>query len=74
MTNLTDAPQTITFEADRGMQEVTIAPGDTWRLLVRTMVKYKSHETLMGSNEEYAIWKDGTFGPQRANTRGGHNF
>jgi len=74
ISNLSDEQQTIDVEILDGFTEVKIDAGRTWRVVSKTKVRYKEREYLLGEQEEYAIWTDGSFGPQRANSRGGRAF
>jgi hypothetical protein len=44
---------------------VTLAPGEIWRGFGRATVKWRTREVDIAYDEEYVIWDDETFGPQR---------
>lgn len=74
VTNLTGEAQTVEVLAAGGYMPQVIAPHATWRLQAKVKLRFKDREYRIGEHEEFAIWKDGTFGPQRANMRGGRQF
>lgn len=65
ITNLSDTPQTVSFPYWKQQSAATIAPGETLRIPGRMTVRYQGDEVLIDDNQEYAIWKDGTFSSQR---------
>ncbi len=69
VTNLTDKTQTIEMKVAGGFTPITIEPGRTWRLAANVVVRVHEHEFQILDIEEYAIWSDGSFGPQRRNSR-----
>ncbi|MBY0407748.1 MAG: hypothetical protein K2Q01_08645 [Rickettsiales bacterium] len=74
ITNLTDAPQTVELREGESLTAFSIAPGRTWRVQQKVVVRYQGRENRINEYEEFAIWKDGSFGPQRPNVRGGRNY
>jgi hypothetical protein len=73
ITNMDDKPRVIEFK--RGAQYVTeeIKPGDTWRVAGDVTVRFEGSETRIEDNKEFAIWRDGSFGPQKTrDTNRGH--
>lgn len=62
--NLARAPQVIGVQMPRGWEKVTIAPGQKWDTIGTATVRYGDTETRIDSTAEWAIWDDGTFGPQ----------
>lgn len=71
ITNLTDKPVQVALKTGNGYEPITIEAGRTWRLTTQATLRFGERELLIGTQEEYAIWKDGTFGPQRPNARRG---
>src|ERR1700679_537247 len=65
ITNLDDKPQTVEVEMSGGFKPVVIAAGETWRVQGKAVVRFRDRQVQMNEDEEYAIWKDGTFGPQK---------
>ncbi len=63
--NLSDKAETIEVESSEGFKPVVIPPGQGYDAMGQIKVKYHGREIRVEHNEEYAIWKDGTFGPQR---------
>jgi hypothetical protein len=62
--NLARTPQRLDIQIQGGWQQITIAPGGVWSSIHQATVRYGDRETLIESTEEWAIWDDGTFGPQ----------
>jgi hypothetical protein len=62
--NLSNTPQTIEL-MDRNDAIITLAPGGIWQGLGRAHVKWREREVDIEYNEEYVIWDNDTFGPQR---------
>lgn len=65
VTNLADEAQTIEIADGNAWKQVTIAHWETWRSPFDVKVRYRGREFMMHFYEDYAIWKDGTMGPQR---------
>jgi|GEM_PF-2311737 len=73
ITNLSDQPQIIEVPCRCDSPQVTIAPGETWRLSGKVKIRYHEREFFIGEADEYAIWSSGDFGPQRYHNSGnGH--
>ena len=45
--------------------EITINAGETWRIPGKVDLIYQDRKIHMDDTEEYAIWNDHEFGPQR---------
>ncbi len=69
VTNLDDKDQVIEVRYTGGYESVTIKPGETWRTGNAVTVKFGSTENWIDTNEEFAIWKGGEFGPQKENNK-----
>lgn len=65
ITNLSGIPQNFTIVDTYPKSVITIPPGQTFRTLGKTSFRYQNRQLHIEDNEEYAIWRDGTFGPQR---------
>lgn len=65
ITNLSGMPQSFIITDANPERVVTIAPGQTFRTLGKSSFRYQNRQLHIEDNEEYAIWRDGTFGPQR---------
>lgn len=65
ITNLSDEPKTFSYGELDGEKIITIPPGQTFRIPGTVTFRYGDRETRIEDDEEYAIWKDGAFGPQK---------
>ncbi len=65
ITNLSSEPKTVSYEEWGGKKTVIIQPGRTFRLPGTVTFLYDGRESRIDDEEEYAIWEDGVFGPQR---------
>lgn len=65
VTNLDHTTHKIILVEGDGNKSIEIKAGDTFRLVGRIKLIYRDREIVIDSDEEYAIWKDGTIGPQR---------
>lgn len=65
ISNLSKEPQTVSYGVWGGKKTVVIPPGRTFRLPGTVTFLYDGRETTIDDEEEYAIWEDGVFGPQR---------
>lgn len=74
ITNLSGKAQTVGLQTAEGFQPVVIEANATWRMLTPVKVQFGNRETLIGAVEEYVIWNDTTFGPQRPNARAGSSY
>lgn len=72
--NLSCTPQTIEVESGNGSQSIVIPPGKTFHGVGDVNVRYRGREVRVEYNMEYAIWDDGTFGPQRTLRHHGGGF
>lgn len=63
--NLSCSPQTIEIEFANGRRSIILPPGRTYDVLGALKTHYRGREVRIEHDEEYAIWDDGTFGPQR---------
>ncbi|NBO18302.1 MAG: hypothetical protein EBV03_03575 [Proteobacteria bacterium] len=64
VTNLSDRPEEIGVWNGSAYVVEVIQPNDTWRINAQVRVRYRDRENFIGAYEQYAIWQDGTFGPQ----------
>jgi hypothetical protein len=55
----------IQVEGENGFHPEVIAPGAVFRRIGLMRVRYDGREVTIDNDDEYAIWNDGTFGPQR---------
>lgn len=53
-------------------KEIVIEAGATWRNPGKVKIIYKDREFNMQDYDEYAIWNDNDFGPQRRYIGGGN--
>jgi hypothetical protein len=66
VTNLAHEAQTIEIETADGYKALSIEAGRTYRTLGAIRVRYqKSYTIYIERNEEFAIWPNGNFGPQK---------
>lgn len=65
ITNLDKKSQQFDLLEDGRFTPITIAAGETWRLPGRVRVRYHGRELNINEEEEFAIWNDHEFGPQR---------
>lgn len=65
VSNLTDTALTIEVETAQGYKPVVIEAGRTYTVPGKLQLRYRGREAFLEVHEEYAIWPDGTFGPQR---------
>jgi len=65
VSNLTDSGQLIQIKTADGWKDITIAPGDTWRVYGLAEIRFRERESRIEHNQEFAIWPNGDFGPQR---------
>jgi len=63
--NLTDAAQTIEVETSNGYDSRMIAAGGKAEFLGAVKVRVHGNETRIADDEEYAIWPNNVFGPQK---------
>lgn len=66
ITNLSQKNQVIKESSPAGWETVSIAANETYRVQGRIKILFDGREITIGHDEEYAIWNDGTIGPQRA--------
>ena len=71
ITNLDSNPRQFDVKTGEGFKTVTLAAGATWRLPGRARVRYRGREVEMNEDEEFAIWNEAEFGPQRRVVGGG---
>lgn len=73
ITNLdTNARKVVLVEGSE-YKSIEIKAGETFRRIGSLKVMYHGYEIVIDSADEYAIWKDGTLGPQkRMRTGRGH--
>ena len=64
VTNLDGVPHLIQVDEGGGFRPQEIQSGQTFRLIGPAKVRYNGREARIDAHEEYAIWKDGTFGVQ----------
>ena len=65
ITNLGDKPQTVEIAVANGFSPVIIPPNETWRTPGKVVVRFHDSVVHMEDSEEFAIWKNGDFGPQK---------
>lgn len=65
ITNLSREPKAVSYDEWGGEKTVIIPPGRTFRLPGTVAFIYDGRESRIDDEEEYAIWEDGVFGPQR---------
>lgn len=65
ITNLSDTPQTFEIKTSEGFTPVTILAGRTWRVPGKADIRRGDRVVHMEEDQEYAIWQNGDFGPQR---------
>jgi hypothetical protein len=71
--NLASTSQTVEIEIAGNYRPIVIERWRTWRVIGPARVRYEGRVSYIEDDEEYAIWNDGTFGPQRRERRGiGH--
>ena len=71
ITNLDKKPH----ELEANNQKITIEAGETWRIPGEVTIHNQGREIHMAETDEYAIWNDHEFGPQRhVNLGGGLTF
>lgn len=63
--NLSDAPKQIEVHGFNGFKPVDIPAWRKFSVPGNVNVRFNGREVYIQHNEEYAIWPDGTFGPQR---------
>lgn len=63
--NLSGAVQVIELRTTSGHETVEIKPDERFSWPGQLYLRYQGREITIDSNEEYAMWKGGTFGPQR---------
>ena len=74
ITNLSGIPQTLHFDISEGGQAFTVAPQETWRTPGEAWIIYNNREVHMNDIDEFALWPDGSFGPQWRNSHGTGNI
>ena len=50
--------------------DVTIEAGRSWKIIGKAKIIYQNREIHMEDTDEYAIWNDHEFGPQRHSRHG----
>lgn len=65
ITNLSGHDLAIEVATAQGFEPVVIAKDTTYSAVGKLRMRFRGKDTLIEENEEYAIWPDGTFGPQR---------
>lgn len=65
ITNLDETPRVIQKEEGGGFVPQEIKAGETFRVAGALKIRYNGRELRIDADEEYAIWKDGTLGPQK---------
>ena len=68
--NVSDTPKVIEVEQLGGFQPVTIEAGREYNVPGALKVRYGAREVQIDFDEDYAIWQDGGFGPQRRLSHG----
>jgi len=73
ITNLDKNTRHIVVIEGKDRKSVEIKAGETYRAVGQIKVMYHRYEIVIDSTDEYAIWSDGTLGPQkRMRTGRGH--
>jgi hypothetical protein len=65
VSNLTDRPQQIEVKRAGGFVPAVIPARETFSVPGNIDLRFRGRELFLETHEEYAIWPDGTFGPQR---------
>lgn len=66
VTNLSSEDVVVQLKVADGLEEVIIESMRTWRKPGDVIFEYEGNDYRVLSYEEYAIWENGTIGPQRA--------
>src|SRR5437667_308601 len=64
VTNLSNSPKIIELKVSQGFEPHTIAPGETWRVTGKQVLRFNGSEFHLEDSEEYAVWNNDDFGPQ----------
>lgn len=64
--NLSDKDQVVEIEVNGEYQEVKIEEGRTYSIVGLIKARFNGAEVSIEPDEQYVIWDDKTFGPQRA--------
>lgn len=71
VTNLSDHAQQVTItEAGGSARQVMLQANETFRLPGKFWLGFAGREMRLEPYEEYAIWSDTVFGPQRRSSQG----
>jgi len=65
ITNLTDTPRLLEIRTSSGYVGEMVPPGATRYIHGDTHVRFNEKEFYLQDDMEYALWQDGSFGPQR---------
>jgi hypothetical protein len=65
ITNLTDHKQVVEIQTSSGYIAREIPPGRSFWTQGHTKVRFQEKEFTLDPDIEYAVWQDGSFGPQR---------
>lgn len=74
ISNLSNEPKTFSYDEWGGERTIIIPPGQTFRIPGTVTFRYDGRETRIEDDEEYAIWQDGAFGPQKRLRRNSFGF
>lgn len=63
--NLTDHKQVVEIQTSNGYIAREIPPGRSFWMQGYARVRFQGREFILDPDIEYAVWQDGSFGPQR---------
>lgn len=63
--NLGDVPQRLILYQYNASSEIIVAPNSVYRSIGSLHVSFQEREYRIDYDEEYALWPNGDFGPQR---------
>lgn len=65
VTNLSDRQHVVEIQTSNGYIPQAVAPGHSVHIYGGARMKFEGREFYLPHDMEYAIWQDGSFGPQR---------